>query len=585
MFKLYKKPALSVLSGALVAASMVAAPLAEARVPADTVSVIGADQEAVRPIPAQVTKGIQQLVSLLPELSKTRVVLHGEVDGPGVSGIAVSFLPASGQTEGDGEDQAIFDAQTGKLLVLSLQPQEEGLGAALTVEQAKARAASFVAGLQSGGNTYYTEEATNNEEGLTVRLVRKLNNVVLDDAYDVFVTFDKGGRLIGFRTFDGRLHEFISRADLPSAQRVISVEQAEVHFAGSAPLEKVYLLPMQASGEKAVEAKLVYLVKGGVVANSYTSGAVDAVTGGQVAAEIEKQQGQAEQGQQEQEQQPASREVVRTADIQGTGETWMANTEEQAVELVRELFQAEPGELPLHSFEEEWGEGRMVRYYVWGHFAEGVGETDLQYHLGEFPENTGGEQKKHLMLVTDGETGQLIRFVQIDETDSKFERDVERDRQAANRVLGRILPSGANQLSIREFADAEYTLIDADPIVNGIPVYTEGQTSEDAMYTVIVDAGNGAVREVVQQRPANLVFPQPTEAISEEDAVARLLKKFPLVLTYVRIEDRHTGEADWKLVYDLSFRKTRPQCFCGPDPLVDDTIRIDALTGEVTVNE
>lgn len=573
LFTHYKRPALCVLSGAMVAASLFAAPLALANT-----GTSAAQQQEVRPIPAQVSKGIQQLVGLLPELSSTHVVLNGEVDGPGVSGIAVSFLPSSAQAEGEAqeqEDQAIFDAQTGKLLFLSFHPKKAVQSDAFTEEQAKSRAVSFVSGLQSSqslGNTYHVQEVNSSAEGRTVRLVRKLNNIVLDDAYDVFVTFDAGGRLIEFRTHNGRMHEAISRTDLPSAQRVISVEQAEAHFAKNAPVEKVYLLPNQANGVETEEVKLVYVVKGGVVTNSYTASAVDAVTG-EIAARTYAQQPE-----------QASQEVVRTAALQGTGETWAATTEEEAGKLINGLFQVNPAGLPLHTFDEDWGT-KQVRYYVWGHFAEDVAEADLPYYLGTYPEDATAGQRKHLMLVVDAKSGELIRFLHLDDTQATARQDKERDRKVADDLLARLLPTGANQLKIRESAGGEYTLILADPIVNGIPVYRAGQTVEDAMYRVIVDSRSGAVQEVSLQRPNSPVYPQASQAISEEEAVSRLLKGFPLILTYVHESNPQTEKVEWKLVYDLSFRQTDPQCFCGPERLVDDTIRIDALTGEMTVEE
>lgn len=568
MFK-YQKPVLCAWTGALLAAGMFAAPLAEAR---DTTAVpsIHRAEQVLQPVPAPVTKGIQQLVRLVPELASRHVVLRGEVDGPGVSGIAVSFLRSSDQTGDEVVDEAIFDAETGNLLVLSLQPQAAEQPAGLSVAQVKARAAAFVAGLQKSGNTYYAADVTSNEAGLTtVRLVRKLNHVLLDDDYDTFVTFDAGGRLIGFRTFYGKLHEAISPAALPSAQRVISVEQAAARFAENNPLEKVYLIPSQAQEDQSVAARLVYLMKDGITTRSHTGGAVDAVSGQPLVGQKEKQQ--------------PPKLLSQTAVIEGTGEKWSALTAEQAAEVMSRLFRAEPGTLPLVTFDDVWGSSE-VRIFIWGHFREDAADADKQYQLGDFPEGVTQEQKKHLMLVTDGKTGDLIRFVQIDQTAPSVKRDQERDWQLAKETLSRLLPAGENQLRLRGSRE-ENTYIMADPIVNGIPVYRESQTSEEAMYTVIVNGSSGSIVEVQQQRPANLVYPQASSAISGEEAVERLLQKFPLVLTYLHLQDSGTGEGSWKLAYDLSFRQTRAHCFCGPEPLVDETILVDALTGDVVVKE
>mgnify|MGYP001036914090 FL=1 len=570
-----RKPTMLVLTGVLAAAGLLSAPVATAQDLTRTALLYGTEQQSITPVPAAVTKGIQQLALLLPELSALQVELRGPVDGPGTSGIAIAFLTKAGQAEEEVAGEAIFAGDSGNLLNLWLKPTAEKPAKPFSEEEARAKAESFAAGLLSAKNRYYALETHRDEAGMTdVRLVRKINQVVLDDAYDVFVTFDPNGRLVGFRTFNGKMYEPVNLAELPPAQRVISVEQAEAVFAKSKPLEKVYLLPQQAESGQPVEARLVYVIRDGVVKHTHTGGAVDAVTGKRLLNQAVEQ--------------PSVAKASQTVTLQGAGRNWSAQTAEQAAEVVRKLFRAEPGKLPVSSFTEEWSDGRKIRAFIWGHFREEVADADKQYELGSFPEGIAAEQKKHLMLVTDAGTGEVIRFLQFDQTGengASVISDEQRAMQVVKETLEQLLPAGEIRLVLRDFGTAENRVVKADPVINGIPVYREGQTSEEAMYTVAVDSRNGKIQEVQRNVPAQPVYPQATNAISEEEAVKRLLLKFPFMLTYIHQIDAETGKIKWNLAYDLSYRQSRAACFCGPEPLVDETISVDAFSGEVAVKE
>jgi hypothetical protein len=102
---------------------------------------------------------------------------------------------------------------------------------------------------------------------------------------------------------------------------------------------------------------------------------------------------------------------------------------------------------------------------------------------------------------------------------------------------------------------------------------------------VLIHSRTGAIEEVTVGAPASLVVPSTSKAISEKEAVNRLLKAFPLELTYIQQTVEQTGATTWKLAYDLSFRQTRSHCFCGGESKVDLIVRVDGLTGEVTVKE
>ncbi|MDR9505825.1 hypothetical protein RI662_16170 [Brevibacillus agri] len=556
-----KKTVLCVLTGALTATSIMVAPFAGASAEKSASSVLAANAESA--VPAPVAKGVQKLVRLLPELSSRKVVYGGDVDGPGVSGVKVSFVRAATGTA-QGEDSAIFDRATGNLLQLDLVPAKMAKPAFPTDQQAKTRAQTFLTGLLAG-NTYQAREVKKEEGKLTVRMVRKVNNVVFDDAYDSFVSFDAAGRLVGLRMFDGRLYETVNLAVLPSPQRVISAAQAVGKWKGQRPLELVYLLPEQEQNNQTA-ARLAYIVKDGVISQEHTGSALDAFSGKRLAAPVQQAQ---------------------ILNVTGTGEKWSAQTENEARNLLRMLFKLESANLPLAVLDEKYDDGQERRFFIWGYFPESVADADKKYHIGSFPVGISQAQKHHIMLETDAKTGRLIRFVykQADEQWSTAKTDKSRDRKGAEALLRRLVPSGSNQLRLADVGTDKYTTLVADPLIGGVPVYRIGQMKEEGMYTITVNAWTGKVEEVIVQRPDNMVFPARAKAINEQGAMERLLQAMPLELTYIHQKDRQTGAMSWKLGYDLSFRQTRSHCFCGGDVKIDTTVYVDALTGQTVVKE
>jgi len=558
-----KKPGFLLLAGVLAAGSLCVTPLMEASAAVKKVQAAA----TVTPVPVQVSKGIQQVVKLIPELAKSHVLYVGDVDGPGVSGVAVAF--AKSATDPDtNSNRAIFDPVTGSLLVLELASQKAEKPA-LTDQLASARALAFVTSLENVGNTYQAYEISTKEGLTTVRLVRKINHVPLDNAYDSFVTFDSSGRLIGFRNFNGKSHEKLIPATFPSAQRVISAEQAAQLYINSKPLELVYLLPEGGKSGQRQEARLVYLVKDGVTTQSHTGGAFDAVNGKRLVESATDQ---------------APKAPAQTVTINGTGEKWSALTERQATDVVKSLFKNEPGKLPLVSFDQTLEDGHVLRYFVWGHFRADAANEDKIYELGMYPDGVSSLEKKHIMLVTDAKTGELLRYTSKDGQSQFKPGDRKQLWNAAEATLKRLLPSGPTPLQISdEGTEADIVQITADRIINGIPVYRAGQRAGEGMYSLLYR--EGALEEVLLNRYADLVFPQASKAVTPQAATQHLLKALPLELTYVHLTSRETGAVTWKLAYDLSFRQSQAHCFCGPDVKVDATIQVDAVSGKVTVQE
>ncbi|MBH0328336.1 hypothetical protein ABH14_00725 [Brevibacillus brevis] len=555
------------LSGTLAAATVFAAPLSGAGA---TTTVTVAQAQSVVAVPMHVTKGVQKLVKLLPELSSRFVVYGGDVDGPGVSGVVVTFAQSAAEAESSMDD-AIFDGQTGELLRLNLTPKAATKPAYPTEQQAKARALAFVAGLQGTGtgNTYQAREVYKNKDLLTVRLVRVLNNVVLDDDYDCLVSFDASGRIVWFSTFDGRLYEKVSPSSLPSPQRVISSEQAVRKWQESRPLKLVYLLPIQNQSEQ-VEAKLAYVLKNGVITQQHTGSALDAISGKRLVTANSR----------------ATTNPAQTINVTGTGEKWVAQTEAQARDLLRILFRLETEKLPLSIYEASYDDGPARRYFIWGTFGEGVPDADKISRMATFPEgSTNGEQ--HHLLVTDAKTGELLAFsTKVNNPQwSDMKTDKKRDRMEADKLLKRLTPSGNNQIQITEDGDERYTSIIADPLVNGIPVYEVNQSVENGMYKIRIDSWTGTWDQVSINKPASVKYPARSQALKEQVAMTRLLQTYPLELTYIHQPDYKKNTITWKLGYDLSFRQTRSHCFCGGESKVDDTFYVDAITGKVIVNE
>ncbi|MED4780445.1 hypothetical protein [Brevibacillus choshinensis] len=559
-----RKPVMCVLTGALAAVSLYTSPITVMNDAKAANLATGLQATAIVPIPVQVSKGVQQLVRLIPELSSRYVVYGGDVDGPGVSGVSVTFAPSAAEKE-TATDRAIFESATGNLLRLDLQPKEAQKPIVLTDQQARAKASAFVAGLQSAGSVYQTKGITREGAQTTVRLVRTLNNVVLDDAYDAFVTIDGTGRIIAFRTFDGRLYEKISLNALPSPARVISAQQAVLRYNESHPLELIYLLPSEYNGTDPVQAKLTYVIKDGIIKQSHTGSAIDAFSGKRLITN--------------------QNQSVQNVSINGTGEKWMAQSETQAKDIVRKLMRMEPGKLPLSTFTEAYDNGQERRFYIWGHFSEGTPDQEKQYRIGQLPVGVKMDERLHILMETDAKTGQLLRLVMSEGVISRLKTDKKRDWKSTEAVLKRLLPTGTNQMRIQDVGDDTLTLYTADPMINGIPVYQEGQTAEQGMYTIRVDSSTGKIEEITIQRPAEVIAPARTKALMEPGAVDRLLKAYPLELTYIHQTNLQTGAITWKLGYDLSFRQTRSHCFCGVEDKVDLTVHVDAVTGKVVAKE
>ncbi|MBG9940455.1 hypothetical protein ABE237_22910 [Brevibacillus formosus] len=555
------------LSGTLAAATVFAAPLSGAGAMSP---VTVAQAQSVVAVPMHVTKGVQKLVKLVPELSSRYVVYGGDVDGPGVSGVAVTFAQSAAEAESSMDD-AIFDGQTGELLRLNLTPKAATKPAYPNEQQAKARALAFVAGLQGTGtgNTYQAREVYKNKDLLTVRLVRVINNVVLDDDYDCLVSFDASGRIVWFSTFNGRLYEKVSPSSLPSPQRVISAEQAVRKWQESRPLELVYLLPIHNHSDQ-VEAKLAYVLKNGIITQQHTGSALDAFSGNRLVTTNSR----------------ATTSPSQTINVNGTGEKWVAQTETQARDLLRMLFKLETEKLPLSIYEASYDDGPALRYFIWGNFGEGVPDAEKISRMASFPEGSSNGEQHHL-LVTDARTGEFLEFsTKVNNPQwSNVKTDKKRDRVKADKLLNRLTPSGSNQFQITEDGDERYTSIIADPIVNGIPVYGINQSAEDGMYTIRIDSWTGTWEQVRINKPASVKYPAGSQALKEQVAMTRLLQTYPLELTYIHQPDHKKNTITWKLGYDLSFRQTRPHCFCGGEFKVDDTFYVDAITGKVIVNE
>ncbi|MFS0555878.1 hypothetical protein [Brevibacillus sp. 179-C9.3 HS] len=550
------------LSGALVAITVFAAPLSGADA---TTRVTAAQAQTVVAVPMHVTKGVQKLVRLIPELSSRYVLYGGDVDGPGVSGVKVTFAQSAAEAE-SATDDVIFDGQTGELLRLKLTPKAATKPAYPTEQQAKTRALAFVAGLQGtgAGNAYQAREVYKEQNLLTVRLVRVLNNVVLDDDYDCLVSFDASGRIVWFSTFDGRLYEKVSPSTLPSPHRVISAREAVRKWQESRPLQQVYILPPFTHKDQ-IQAKLVYIIKDGIISQKHTGSALDAYNGKRLLT---------------------TKSTAQTMNVSGTGEQWVAQTEQQARDLLRLLFMIETDKMPLAIYEQNNGEEATSRYFIWGRFDEGILDPDKIYQMGRFPEgSSNGEQ--HLLLETEAQTGAMLRFtVKVNNPQwSNVKTDKKRDRREAERILKRLLPSGSQQLQITEDGNAEITSITANPLVNGIPVYRTDQSVEEGMYTIRVNSWTGALEEVSINKPASVIYPARSKGINEQMAMTRLLQAFPLELTYIHQPDYKKNTINWKLSYDLSFRQSRSHCFCGGETIVDDTVHVDAVAGKVIVKE
>jgi hypothetical protein len=566
--RVYRKPAAVFWTGALTAASLLVSPVAAANPGSQPNAKPAQEQNAVPvPIPAQVSKGIQHLVRLVPELASRFVVYTGPVDGPGVSGEAVTFAFTRNGAEESG-DMAVFDPQTGNLLSMEIAPEQTNSTAVLGDQQVIAKASAFLSRLHPHGLSYHPRAVTRQGELRTVRFVRKINNIPLDDGYDCFVTVDKSGRIVGFRTFDGALYQKWSPASFPSAQRIMSRTTANQRYAQSRPLEPVYLLPSQYDGRAPVDARLVYAIRDGVVRHPHSGSALDAVKGSRLTASRQ----QAE---------------VRTLTLTGTGEAWAALTEAEAQELVKRALGEDVKKLPVAVYTDLRDNGEQHRFFIWGYFDESVGDRDKAYALGQFPRDLSPELRTHVLLETDAASGRLIRAVLDDGVNGETKTDKKRDWASATALLKRLLPAGSHTLRVQDTGGENRTWITADPVINGIPVFWESEREDEGTYTISVNPLDGSIKEVSLGLPAraNVRYPSPAAAVSEQKAVQSLLASYPLELVYVRGDRPHTDGQTWQLAYDLSFRQSRSHCYCGGEAKVDLTVYVDGQTGTVVVQE
>ncbi|QQE74069.1 hypothetical protein KDJ56_19815 [Brevibacillus composti] len=560
--KAYKKHALRLCAGVVATASLFSVPIHS------HLAVAAEEQIAMMPVPATISKGIQQLAKLLPELQNSTAVYQGPVDGPGVSGDSVSFvLKTNGADEA--VSRAIFDPQNGQLLVLDLQPKAPDQTQAwkLTDESAKEKAAAFLQNLHPHGK-FYTAGSVSHEEGkATVRFVRKHNQVALTDPYDCFVTVDGTGRVIGYRTHNGAMYETLDPQGMPSAQRVMSEATAAQRYADSKPLELVYLLDEKAGAEaesdsaKQPTAQLVYALKGGVVKGPHTGGALDAMSGKPLA-------NAAQQGQ--------------TVSVTGKATYASLKREDSVKAFAKEITGAELDKLPLISYADEQTQTRL---YIWGVFGKEQKDEEKVYSLGQFPEDVKSDQKLHVLVEVDEQTGQLVRMSRHDGTDPRKPTDKERDLKTAVSWMERLLPTGSHEFRLKDEGDEEFSIWVADPLREGVPVYQKGQSKQQGAFVVQVNPLNGSILSLSRASAEDAVYPERGKAISEQAALAALLKAYPLELAYVKTQADAEKEAEWKLAYDLSFRQTKQHCFCGVESKVDTTVYVDALTGKVITEE
>jgi hypothetical protein len=568
----YRKYAAVFWTGALTAASLLvsqmaaATPLSKPHADVAPHAESAQTQKAPDPIPAPVSKGIQHLVRLVPELASRVVVYSGPVDGPGISGDRVTF-GIRGDAE-ESRDWAVFHPQTGDLLSLEIAPEQPNTGPALEDQQVIEKASAFLSRLHPNGLSYRPRGVTRQGELRTIRFVRTIHDIPLDDGYDCFVTADKSGRIVGFRTFDGALYQEWSPASFPSAQRAMSPETAKQRYVQSHPLEPVYLLPSLSDSRTPVEARLVYAIRDGVVHGQHSGSALDAVKGSRLAASRQ----QAE---------------VRTLTVTGTGEAWTARTEAEAQALVKRALGADVQKLPVTIYTDMLDNGEQHRFFIWGFFEEGVGDRDKVYALGQFPSGLSPALRTHVLLKTDAATGRLINVVLDDGLHGGPPTDKKRDWAAATALLERLLPAGTHKLRVQDTGGENWTTITADPIVNGIPVVWEDEMEEEGAYTISVNPLDGSIKQVWLAQPdwADVRYPSPAAAVSEQQAVSALLDAYPLELMYVRGDWLHTEGQTWQLAYDLSFRQSRSYCYCGVKPKVDLTVYVDGHTGSVVVRE
>ncbi|EMT52202.1 hypothetical protein I532_11134 [Brevibacillus borstelensis AK1] len=576
----YRKHALRLCAGTVITASLLSFPFAS---PGQASAAKAA--AAVTPVPVAISKGIQNVTRLIPELRNGSVVYDGPVDGPGVSGDRVSFIMA-GNKDGEPQDQAIFDSQSGNLLVLELKPSgasthQTGL---LTEEVVRSRAAAFLYGLHPFGKSYEARDVTRqdgtrqggirqdemDQDGtFTVRFVRKHNQVALNDSYDCLVTVDATGRIIGFRTLNGALYEPIDHKEMPSPQRVLSMTTAHQRFAESKPLELMYMLPDQAAPVSEAEARqpqarLVYAIKGGIVEGPHTGSAIDAFTGKRMQAPQKKPQ---------------------MVSLAGKGSYAALKTEAEVKAFAKEIARADVDKWPLSVISKNMENGEQHRIYIWGMFAKDVADQEKPYHLGNFPDDAKGENRYHLLVEVEAKTGKLISMKQNDGTSPRKKNDKSRDLKSALSLIEKLLPAGTRQFRVVDAGNEERSIWLADPVVGGLPVAKSGQTAEEGAYVVEVNPLYGSIRELRTEPYDQVKFPERTQAISEQAALNALLQAYPLELVYVKQQSKREDKPEWKLVYDLSFRQSRAHCFCGPDLRVDTTVYVDALTGKVIVDE
>ncbi|USG65271.1 hypothetical protein NDK47_24705 [Brevibacillus ruminantium] len=572
----YRKHAVKICAGVVATAGLLSFPLASS-----SLALAANAETPVTPTPVPISKGIQNVTRLLPDLKSMSVQYEGPVDGPGVSGDMVSFVTASKAANAATNNRAIFDSQTGNLLVLELQPAEEkGQTGKLSDEMVKTKAASFLYGLHPYGKMYEASSVTRQDGTSVVRFVRKHNQIALSDPYDCLVTVDATGRIVGFQTFSGAMYETIDPKGMPSAQRVMSYATAMQRYTESKPLELVYLVEDQLQPAAAVEnekiqaplkAHLVYAVKGGIVKGSHTGSALDAMTGKTMSTADDQ---------------------AKTLSITGKGNYATLKSEAEVKAFAKDITGVDLGKLPLTDFSYDRGDGKKAQVYLWGSFDKEIADEEKPFHLGQFPSDVKADSKLHILVEVDEKTGKLIRMVKNDGTEPRKQTDKARDLKAAVSWIERLLPAGAQQFRIYDAGTTEMSRWIADPLKEGVPVYRKGQFTEDGAFVIAVNPVNGSILELTAEPYDQVTYPERKKAVTEQAALSALLKAYPLELSYVKIwskAERATEATEpapeWKLAYDLSFRQSRAHCFCGGEEKVDTTVYIDALTGKVVVDE
>jgi hypothetical protein len=521
--------------------------------------------DAAAAFPA-VQKGLPHLYRLFPPLKGLPYGSVGDVDGPGISGISVHFYRQPDKPESE-VAEAIFDPESGALLRFTADQLWKGPANGPSDALAKEKAVTFVQSLDANGKEYVVQGIAHEQETATVRLIRMINGVQLPDNYDCFVTVDGAGNIRQFRTMQqGNFYEKLDARAFPSPENALPKTEAVKRFVANNPLRPAYLLPPGQAGSagQPQEAKLLYVLQGGILRNFPTGGAIDAVGGQPLPAR--------------------AKPAAQLLSISGSGEPLKARTPEEAKRLIQQAFQGDPGTLPLTVFEEEQPYGQKVRFYIWGYFDPQLEDFEKRIHIGSYPEALEEAKKAHYLLETDAATGRVLRYAfrhYRDELRLDKKQHQLRDQAAMSNFLKRYLPPGQHQLIVTDLGGAYTSYYVIDPLKDGIPVIREGMMEEEGMYTIGIDSATGKINEASFSLPDSVAYPDRQKAISPQAAAEALLETYPLQLYYVRTQDQQSETGTWKLIYDLSYRKSRSHCFCGAEEKQDLTVHVDAFSGKV----